>query len=122
MKKVKNQYKLWDKTNKTFVAVSHGKSSWATLTGVENKLIELCTANRYSYYHNAHQNLKPRKTEEFEIQVYELVCREVKTYVLNGKKLEEVVTSREEVPAPLKISWETETWTEQEIHDFKTGK
>jgi len=114
MKKVKNQYKLWDKTNKTFISVSHGKSSWATLTGVENKLKELCTENAYQY--NAYQRQKPRRPEEFEIQVYELVCQEVKTYVLNGKKLEEVTTPHQPVPDP-----EPMTWTAQEIHEFKNG-
>jgi hypothetical protein len=109
MKKVKNQYKIWDKTYNTFISVSHGKSSWATLKGVEDKLKTMCTGNNYSFP-------KVRKPEEFEIQVYELVCQEVKTYVLNGKKLEEVTTPHQPVPDP-----EPMTWTAQEIHEFKNG-
>jgi hypothetical protein len=91
MKKVKNQYKLWDKTNKTFIAVSHGKSSWATLKGVEDKLKDLCTQHTTSYYYNAYTTHKPRKVEEFEIHVYELKCAEVRTYTFENEKKKNLI-------------------------------
>jgi len=85
MKIVKNQFKIWDKTRETYISVSKGKSSWATLTGAENWIINACknNVNRYAYPQTYHH------IEEFEIHVFELVCKEVKTYSLNGKKLEE---------------------------------
>ena len=85
MKTVKNQYKIWDKTNKTFVSVSHGKSSWATLTGAENKLKDMCAPqNTHVYWYNNYNTIV-RKTNEFEIRMYELVCSETRTYTLDNK-------------------------------------
>jgi hypothetical protein len=63
-------YKIYDIRNKRYVTASREKSTWATLSGVQEKVRSICQPHdRYSYNPHAFS----RKPEDFEIQMFHMV-------------------------------------------------
>jgi len=60
-------YKIWDIRNKRYITASREKSTWATLTGAQERIRSMCQPDRYSY------NTLKWKPEEFEIQMFHMI-------------------------------------------------